>query len=111
MWPMSEVINYYCDVCGAQRKEANHWFSALIDLPFANQDLCSGLTFVQFVPQLKIHLCGQACARRLLDCYLTRLANGGPIGEANLIAAFPKTQPVRVASQVENDRSEERVHK
>ena len=72
---MSEKIVYLCDVCGAERKEANHWFvgyvrpSDIIFAPFAAWDKGDEGDIR--------HLCGQACAHKLLDEFMSR-SNVGP---------------------------------
>jgi hypothetical protein len=68
---MPRAITYNCDVCGAQRKEANHWFAAAISpigmtiytWASAVQDGRLDRNFIRY-------LCGQSCAHKLLDQFL-----------------------------------------
>lgn len=68
---MSIETKYVCDVCGAVRGEANHWFilglndgeesSSIAVWPFDIDELYEG----------QRHVCGQKCAHALLDRWLT----------------------------------------
>jgi hypothetical protein len=67
---MPRAITYNCDVCGAQRKEANHWFVAIISTVGV-----SIITWESAARDGKLdydvkYLCGQACAHKLLDQFL-----------------------------------------
>lgn len=64
---MSAETVYHCDVCGVQKGVVNHWWIA-----FRGQSI----RFCRWtereanrVPGL--HLCGQACAQKLLDEFLS----------------------------------------
>jgi hypothetical protein len=68
---MPRAITYNCDICGAQRKEANHWFAVY--------PAGEGITFLDWKRamlsgRLDIigvsFICGQACAHKLLDQFL-----------------------------------------
>ena len=68
---MPRAITYNCDICGAQRKEANHWFvafNAIKEISFGTwaQADCDGLLHDEGA----IYLCGQACAHKQLDQFL-----------------------------------------
>lgn len=52
-----------CDVCGVDRQQVNHWHLARVT--------SSGLLFPKRRKQGDKDLCGQACANRLLDRYLS----------------------------------------
>jgi hypothetical protein len=64
--------SYSCNICGVERKTANHWFVAT-----------QGNGYLHIVPwhiaeregklndDNAIHLCGQVCAHKLLDRFLT----------------------------------------
>lgn len=61
-----------CDVCGTEKKQANHWFVA-----FSNSlNGQPGLTFhpwaVGNLAINAIHLCGQACAQKQLNSFLVQ---------------------------------------
>jgi len=70
---MSVKPQFVCDICGAQRQDTNHWFLA--------EQLPNGI--LSFTPwdlprspgyreQAHIqHLCGQACAHKLLDAWMS----------------------------------------
>ena len=65
---MPRAITYNCDICGAQRKEANHWFVAIY-----TATAISFITWANVVRGGKLdytcikYLCGQSCAHKLLD--------------------------------------------
>ncbi len=70
---MSERRQYICDMCGAIRGEANHWWLA--------RDVISVLEFFPWsaLPDLSPtaakqcnHLCGQGCAGRLLGIFMSK---------------------------------------
>ena len=79
---MSVWQGYNCDICGTERKEANHWFVA-----------SSGEDSLHFVTWAKaesdnvlnaesaVHLCGQVCAHKLLDRFLTETSSAQPAQE------------------------------
>lgn len=62
---------YACNVCGVERKEANHWFVARFSV--------LGISFTAWTrePQGVLddeqtkHVCGQVCSHRLLDDFLS----------------------------------------
>lgn len=69
---MSQSLTYTCDVCGAVKREANHWFRVLV--------ACRGVS-VRFtiVPwgcgtgrqKQEMHLCGLECAHKAMAKALT----------------------------------------
>ena len=66
---MSQSLTYTCDVCGAGKLTANHWFRALIAKP-------GRFLIVPWVqstgrPKLEIHLCGLECAHKAMAKALT----------------------------------------
>lgn len=73
---------FRCDICGAERKEANHWFWAV---PVDSRGVHSkglGLAFYPWVVTQPVdvdvtHLCGQACAGKLLDQFVGGGGGGG----------------------------------
>jgi hypothetical protein len=65
---------YVCDVCGAERKEANHWFLAesspvSTSINFLEWDYSDGIH--RDISGVK-HICGQVCAHKLLDEFLSK---------------------------------------
>jgi hypothetical protein len=67
-----------CDVCGIERKEANHWFVAIV--PRGEDSGVPGIAFgplgvdVSDNPNLGIeHICSQACAHKRLSQWFTAL--------------------------------------
>jgi hypothetical protein len=73
---MAKTEKYTCDVCGAERLEANHWFvgalskriSTVLPLHFTFYVWATGRN----VQEAKLfHLCGQDCAHKLLDQFLS----------------------------------------
>ena len=57
---------YTCDVCGAERKEGNHWFSVLFTSGGAH------LRKWQERGDSDYHLCGQECVHKMLDKWMIR---------------------------------------
>lgn len=77
---MSQSLTYHCDVCGAVKKESNHWFRALVTklLDGTAVQLHAGPRFSIVPwerstgrPKLEIHLCGLECAHKAMDRALT----------------------------------------
>jgi hypothetical protein len=68
---MPRAITYNCDICGAQRKEANHWFVAVTS---SARVLFTTWTSAErndrFDSDNVKYLCGQSCAHKLLDQFL-----------------------------------------
>jgi hypothetical protein len=72
---MAVKTAYTCDVCGAERKEANHWFVAC--------QTHAGLDFHTWGWALReemlneerlMHLCGRLCAHKKLDQFLASVS-------------------------------------
>jgi hypothetical protein len=59
--------NAMCDVCGIDKKKANHWFMAFEDKGVLRLSPWSGLNPKRLSMK---HLCGQACVHRLVDVFL-----------------------------------------
>lgn len=60
-----------CDICGAQKREANHWFIAREE---AGEIRISGWNAPHtFSPQAR-HLCGETCVHKLISQDLMKLA-------------------------------------
>lgn len=64
---MSQKITYYCDGCGAEKKEVNHWYAASV----------AGTNFM--VGELKFSVagdrvyCGQQCLIKALSEHLEKM--------------------------------------
>jgi hypothetical protein len=56
-----------CDICGAQRRETNHWFIAYEKC--GELRICDGTSRHLLCPGTK-HLCGESCLHRLLSEFL-----------------------------------------
>lgn len=68
---MGEERAFYCDVCGAKRKEANHWWILYLDVGYYDSDVCCCVKF-DTVVWSKIHgghtavlACGEAHAQEI----------------------------------------------
>jgi len=65
--------SYNCEVCGAERKEANHWFvftRTAVGLHFRTWNWAVREDALDDDDQG--HLCGQGCAHKLLDDFLAQ---------------------------------------
>ncbi len=70
---MSERVQYTCDVCGAEKREANHWWLCVV-----NEDGFQlapwGSTWYDSKQRPKVtpqHICGQDCATRKLSEFMS----------------------------------------
>lgn len=54
---MAQLKTYVCDVCGAQRKEANHWF--LLDTTTKTMVITKWDD--KLAETVDCHLCGEGC--------------------------------------------------
>jgi hypothetical protein len=63
-----------CDICGSQKRQANHWFVAREE---SGELRISGWNslHLQF-PETK-HLCGETCAHKLISQFLMKLVDVG----------------------------------
>jgi hypothetical protein len=63
--------SYKCDVCGVEKKVANHWFIAEmtnVGIHFHTWEWA--VRECQLDEERVRHLCGQACAHKMLDEFL-----------------------------------------
>ena len=61
-----------CDMCGAQKREANHWFIAREE----SGELCiNGWNSPHTLSPGTRHLCGETCVHKLISQDLVRLAD------------------------------------
>lgn len=74
---------YNCNICGVERKEANHWFVATKDRGrFSIEAWDVAERENRLDNEDAIHLCGQVCAHKLLDRFLAETA-GAATSEAS----------------------------
>ena len=71
---IAEVIleSFTCDICGIEKKVANHWFIAFEHNGTLKLSAWSALNRKR---QMK-HLCGQSCVHRLVDEFMARHSAG-----------------------------------
>jgi hypothetical protein len=60
-----------CDICGAEKKQTNHWFVAYTH---AGELRVSGWNAQRRLRTGTKHLCGQTCLNKLLDEFVARTA-------------------------------------
>lgn len=69
---MSTKVAFTCDVCGAERKETNHWFVVEVtNRGFHLHDWAWAVRECEIDKQGVKHVCGQACAHKLLDEFMS----------------------------------------
>ena len=79
-----------CDVCGAEKKQTNHWFVACEQ---AGELRVSGWNSRNRLRAGSKHLCGQTCLHKLVDEFMARtIAARVPAPAVEL----PETESVRV---------------
>jgi hypothetical protein len=61
-----------CDICGAEKKQTNHWFVAYTH---AGELRVSGWSAQRRLRAGTKHLCGQTCLNKLLDEFIARSAS------------------------------------
>ena len=62
---------FLCSMCGAERKEANHWFAAMRSKTGLGFYCWRDANAAFLEDENTLHLCGQQCAHKLLDEFLT----------------------------------------
>jgi len=71
---VSEVKTFRCDVCGKLKKEANHWFRALVYVgprfeivSWGAPSICPQILngWIELNP-VQQHLCGMECAQKAM---------------------------------------------
>lgn len=73
---------YSCDICGVDRKEANHWFVATKDAVCLSIESWDAAEIENRLDEEDaIHLCGQVCAHKLLDRFLAESSVTSTKGE------------------------------
>ena len=69
----------FCDVCGAQRREANHWFVAYEE---AGELRVSSWASSRLLSAGTKHVCGERCTHKLMSEFLARATTAGSIQPA-----------------------------
>jgi len=63
-----------CDICGSQKHQTNHWFVAYEE---SGELRMSGWNSLHLLSPETKHLCGEACAHKLISHFLVRLVDVG----------------------------------
>jgi hypothetical protein len=63
-----------CDICGAQKHQANHWFVACEE---SGELRIRGWNSLQMLSPVTKHLCGETCAHKLVSKFLMMLVEAG----------------------------------
>jgi hypothetical protein len=84
-----------CDICGAEKKQTNHWFVASEQ---AGELRVSGWSSRIRLRAGTKHLCGQTCLHKLVDEFMARTIAGRVAAPAAEIALSTETQPATDAS-------------
>lgn len=83
-----------CDICGAEKKQTNHWFVAYEQ---AGELRVSGWSSRNRLKADSKHLCGQACLHKLADDFMARVigekATARPQVEAEEMEMEPTAAP------------------
>jgi len=68
-----------CDICGAEKKQTNHWFVATEQ---AGELRVSAWSSQRRLRSGTKHLCGHTCIHKLLDEFMARTVSGRPVSPA-----------------------------
>ncbi len=63
-----------CDICRTEKRQANHWFVAYEQ---SGELRISGWNSLHLLSPETKHLCGEACAHKLISQFLMRLVDLG----------------------------------
>ena len=63
-----------CNICGSQKRQTNHWFEAYQE---TGELRISGLNSLRLLSPETKHLCGEACAHKLISQFLMRSVDLG----------------------------------
>lgn len=64
---------YVCSICGTERKGANHWFAAWVyEASLVLRRWEQAAEMQRLNDEDTLHVCGQACAHKLLDRFFTQ---------------------------------------
>jgi hypothetical protein len=69
-----------CDICGAEKKQTNHWFVAFEQ---TGELRIGGWSSRNRLRSGSKHLCGQTCLHKLVDEFMARNIAGRPVASAN----------------------------
>ena len=83
-----------CDICGAEKKQTNHWFIASEQ---AGELRVSGWSSRIRLRAGTKHLCGQTCLHKLVDEFMARTIAGRAVSPAEPAPAA-ESQPLTDAS-------------
>jgi hypothetical protein len=94
-----------CDVCGAEKKQTNHWYVACeqggeMRLGGWNSRMCQR-------PGAK-HLCGQTCLHKLMDEFMARF-NGARAASASMESSEPAATRAEVDASLTSPAAYEEV--
>lgn len=90
---MAQLKTFVCDVCGTQRKEANHWYM----LDSTSKTLVIAKFDDSMAEQMEFHLCGAGCLQVKLSA---KLAEWG----AEALEAVPlRPLPPALGYELERD--------
>ena len=80
-----------CDVCGAEKKQTNHWFVAS---EVAGELRLAGWTSRMRQRAGSKHLCGQTCLHKLVDEFIARTLSGRPavVPAESAYSATPRSE-------------------
>jgi hypothetical protein len=93
-----------CDICGAEKKQANHWFVAY---EHAGELRVSGWKSRHCKRAGSRHLCGQACLHKLVDEFMAQsIAEDRGIAAAELTSLAQASPQPQIAPVAEPMRSE-----
>ena len=67
---MSVTKKYSCDVCGAERKEANHWFLVYAPLDTTKSIFITAFSFANAEREEAINICGESCLHKWISSNL-----------------------------------------
>ncbi len=84
-----------CDICGAEKKQTNHWFIASEQ---AGELRVSGWSSRIRLRAGTKHLCGQTCLHKLVDEFMARTIAGRAVSPVAETALATESQPLTDAS-------------
>lgn len=66
-----QAVKTICDECGAEKREANHWFQARLFTHTAGVSVVFEKWFETGQPTERVDLCGAECAAKVLQRWLS----------------------------------------
>jgi hypothetical protein len=85
-----------CDICGAEKKQTNHWFVAYEQ---AGELRVSGWSSRNRLKADAKHLCGQACLHKLADDFMARVIGEKAAARSQAAAEAAEPPPVAAAER------------